>query len=91
MRPGRLGAQKETQELRSSGTRRLASFLLHRPERGRPATREPSPPSLLHAPWLSLRLLLGARRTLQEVDVGLRFSFCFFLFVCFFYLSTRPG
>lgn len=59
MRPGRLGAQKATQELRSSGTSPLACFLLHRPDRGRPLRSRGllppgSPaPSLLHAPWLS--------------------------------------
>lgn len=58
MRPGRLGAQKAIQELRSSGTGPLACFLLHRPDRGRPLGSgllppESPAPSLLHAPWLS--------------------------------------
>jgi hypothetical protein len=70
MRPGRLRAQKATQELLSLGTCPLARFL-HRPDRGGlsvpqpPATREPSP--LAPARPLALRLLLGAGRTLPEV------------------------
>lgn len=91
MRPGRLGAQKATQELRSSGTGRLASFLLHRPERGRPsATREPSPLALARSLALPLPPTGSQENSPRGGCVGLRFSFCF-LFVCFFYLSTRPG
>lgn len=91
MRPNRQGAQKATQELRSSGTGPLACFLLHRPDRGRPLAaaaschpREPSPLALARP--LALRLLLGGRRTLLEV-AGLGFRvFSFFLS----YLSTSP-
>lgn len=92
MRPGRLGAQKAIQELRSSGTCPLACFLHRRIEDGLsapqprpPATREPSPLALARP--LALRLLLGAK---ENSPGGGWCGFSAGIFF-FFYLSISPG